>query len=114
MKSRGDNSKGSPLVISMNPATLESPHGIPCNYTSVDDRQAVSQLLGERNPGQAGNTASAVLLTNCPSCLQGLGRNVHTEVKPRHAIVAIARRLSGDRWPDILCKRAAAAQAIHS
>jgi hypothetical protein len=38
---------------------------------------------------------------------------VDTDVKPRHIIVEIARRLSGDRWLDILRERAAAAQAIH-
>ena len=56
---------------------------------------------------------SAVLLTNCPSCLQGLGRNVDTDTEPRHIVVEIARRLSGDGWLDILRERAAAAQAIH-
>jgi FAD/FMN-containing dehydrogenase/Fe-S oxidoreductase len=56
---------------------------------------------------------SAVVLTNCPSCLQGLGRNVDTNTKPRHMIVEIARRLSGDGWLDLLRERASAAQAIH-
>jgi FAD/FMN-containing dehydrogenase/Fe-S oxidoreductase len=58
-------------------------------------------------------TGSAVLLTNCPSCLQGLGRNVNTDTRPRHMVVEIARRLSGDGWLDILRERASAAQAIH-
>ncbi|HEY5281626.1 MAG TPA: DUF3683 domain-containing protein, partial [Polyangia bacterium] len=31
----------------MNPASPESPREIPFNYTSADDRQAVSQLLGD-------------------------------------------------------------------
>jgi D-lactate dehydrogenase (cytochrome) len=57
-------------------------------------------------------TDGAVLLTNCPSCLQGLGRNLDTDVKPRHIIVEIARRLSGDNWLDILRERAAVVQAI--
>ena len=55
-------------------------------------------------------SSSTVLLTNCPSCLQGLGRNVDT--KPRHIIVEIARRLSGEAWLDRLRERAASAQAI--
>jgi FAD/FMN-containing dehydrogenase/Fe-S oxidoreductase len=57
-------------------------------------------------------TSGAVLLTNCPSCLQGLGRNVET-AKPRHILVELAQRLSGDLWLDRLRERAAAAQAIH-
>jgi D-lactate dehydrogenase (cytochrome) len=55
-------------------------------------------------------TGGVVMLTNCPSCLQGLGRD--TGARPRHIVVEIARRLSGDGWLDILRKRAAAAQAI--
>jgi D-lactate dehydrogenase (cytochrome) len=58
-------------------------------------------------------TNGTVMLTNCPSCLQGLGRNVDTDARPRHIVVEMARRLSGDGWLDILRARAAAAQAIH-
>jgi len=57
-------------------------------------------------------TSGTVTLTNCPSCLQGLGRNVDTGSKPRHIVVEIARRLSGDGWLDRLRERAASAQAI--
>jgi FAD/FMN-containing dehydrogenase/Fe-S oxidoreductase len=60
----------------------------------------------------AGVGEGAVLLTNCPSCLQGLGRNVGAGASPRHIVVELARRLSGDGWPDILRSRAASAQAI--
>jgi FAD/FMN-containing dehydrogenase/Fe-S oxidoreductase len=60
-----------------------------------------------------GNAGGATLLTNCPSCLQGLGRDVDTSTKPRHMVVEIARRLSGDGWLDQLRARASSAQAIH-
>jgi D-lactate dehydrogenase (cytochrome) len=56
---------------------------------------------------------NTVVLTNCPSCLQGLGRNVDTRTRPRHIVVEIARRLSGDGWLDRLRERAGSAQAIH-
>ncbi len=59
--------------------------------------------------GAAGGTT---WLTNCPSCLQGLGRNVDTDAKPRHIVVELARRLSGDGWLDLLRARASTAQAI--
>ncbi|HJX63427.1 MAG TPA: DUF3683 domain-containing protein [Polyangia bacterium] len=78
---------------------------------SVATRETLAGTDGAVLLANAG-TDSAVLLTNCPSCLQGLGRNVDTDIKPRHIIVEIARRLSGDRWLDILRQRAAAAQAI--
>jgi D-lactate dehydrogenase (cytochrome) len=59
------------------------------------------------------NASGTTLLTNCPSCLQGLGRNVDTDTRPRHMIVEIARRLSGEGWLDQLRVRASSAQAIH-
>jgi FAD/FMN-containing dehydrogenase/Fe-S oxidoreductase len=39
------------------------------------------------------------LVTNCPSCLQGLGRNAHTGVEPTHLAVLLARASGGDAWP---------------
>jgi FAD/FMN-containing dehydrogenase/Fe-S oxidoreductase len=59
----------------------------------------------------AGTTNEFVLLTNCPSCLQGLRRDPGTQA--RHIVVELARRLSGDNWEDIFREQAASAQAIH-
>jgi FAD/FMN-containing dehydrogenase/Fe-S oxidoreductase len=43
----------------------------------------------------------ARVLTNCPSCLQGLGRNVpETGFKPQHLAVALAEQAGGPRWRD--------------
>jgi Fe-S oxidoreductase len=42
----------------------------------------------------------AVVLTNCPSCLQGLGRLSTLRVEPRHIAVELATRLSGEGWLD--------------
>ncbi len=57
--------------------------------------------------------AGAVLLTNCPSCLQGLGRNAALGAEPRHLAVELARALTGEHWRDVLRARAARAQAVH-
>jgi FAD/FMN-containing dehydrogenase/Fe-S oxidoreductase len=46
----------------------------------------------------AGRGAGSVLLTNCPSCLTGLGRNRDLGVEPRHVAVELARALSGPGW----------------
>lgn len=59
-----------------------------------------------------GRPGTAVLLTNCPSCLTGLGRNRDLGVEPRHLAVELARALSGPAWLDILRGRAATAQAV--
>lgn len=41
---------------------------------------------------------SAPLLTNCPSCLQGLGRISGLQVQPRHIIVDLALKTGGSDW----------------
>jgi len=38
------------------------------------------------------------MLTNCPSCLQGLGRSARLGVTPRHLAVELAERSGGQRW----------------
>jgi Fe-S oxidoreductase len=45
-----------------------------------------------------GRSNDGIMLTNCPSCLQGLGRNAVLGVKPRHMAVELARRAGGEKW----------------
>jgi FAD/FMN-containing dehydrogenase/Fe-S oxidoreductase len=40
----------------------------------------------------------ATVLTNCPSCLQGLGRNRDLGIKPMHIMVVLAEKHSGPEW----------------
>ena len=65
--------------------------------------------LAEQRGGQPGRT---VLLTNCPSCLTGLGRNLDLGIEPRHIAVELARALSGPRWLEKLRERARTAQPV--
>jgi Fe-S oxidoreductase len=67
---------------------------------------AVKEALATRPSG-------AVLLTNCPSCMQGLGRNAALGAEPRHVAVELARRLSGEEWMDAFRARARRAHAVH-
>ena len=48
---------------------------------------------------------NAVILTNCPSCVQGLGRNLDLGIEPRHIVVELAEILSGTGWVDIMKKQ---------
>jgi Fe-S oxidoreductase len=57
--------------------------------------------------------AQATVLTNCPSCLQGLGRSRAQGARPRHVAVHLAERLDGPAWPARFRALAARAQAIH-
>ncbi len=50
--------------------------------------------LAEAMPEQG----RATILTNCPSCIQGLGRNKGMGVDPQHLAVALAEKLSGKAW----------------
>jgi D-lactate dehydrogenase (cytochrome) len=51
------------------------------------------------------------VLTNCPSCLQGLGRN-RDMVTPMHIVVAIAEKHSGAEWKKKFLKQAARANTV--
>ncbi len=45
-----------------------------------------------------GRENDGIMLTNCPSCLQGLGRISAMGVKPRHMAVELARLAGGEKW----------------
>ena len=49
---------------------------------------------------QAGSSRadSKPMITNCPSCLTGLGRNAGIGITPKHLAVALAERLGGESW----------------
>jgi FAD/FMN-containing dehydrogenase/Fe-S oxidoreductase len=68
-------------------------------------RSALEEALGDRR--------GAVVLTNCPSCVNGLGRNRAMGVEPKHLAVALAERLSGERWLEAFRAQAARAHAVH-
>ena len=46
----------------------------------------------------------APLVTNCPSCLQGLARQEHPGAEPVHLAVLLARTHGGDGWRDAFAK----------
>jgi Fe-S oxidoreductase len=53
-------------------------------------RQALSRIIA--TSGQP----AVKLLTHCPSCLQGLGRNAN--VSPRHIAEELAIEIGGKNW----------------
>ncbi len=67
-------------------------------------REALSEAMhGQRK---------ATILTNCPSCVQGLGRNQPMGVTPQHIVVALAERISGAGWQERFRAQVAGARAI--
>ena len=53
---------------------------------------------------QKEGVGSGILLTNCPSCLQGLGRNESSGMKPRHLAEELAIRAGGYDWESELVR----------
>jgi Fe-S oxidoreductase len=60
----------------------------------------------QEHPGRS------VVLTNCPSCVQGLGRNQPLGFEALHLAVALAEKLSGPDWLERFRLQAAKARAI--
>jgi FAD/FMN-containing dehydrogenase/Fe-S oxidoreductase len=56
--------------------------------------------------------AERTVLTNCPSCLQGLGRNRNIGIKPMHILVAIAEKHSGPEWKKKFLAQAGRANTV--
>jgi D-lactate dehydrogenase (cytochrome) len=69
-------------------------------------REALQEALAADGP------APAAILTNCPSCLQGLGRNRDLGLTPKHLAVALAERHSGPGWQERFRAQAARATAF--
>jgi Fe-S oxidoreductase len=59
-----------------------------------------------------GLPAGTLMLTNCPSCVQGLGRNAGLGAVGRHLAVEAATRLSGAGWPERFRAQAQQAKVI--
>jgi FAD/FMN-containing dehydrogenase/Fe-S oxidoreductase len=67
-------------------------------------RDAFAEVIGA---GQ-----KATVLTNCPACVQGLGRSRDVGVEPLHIAVALAEKLSGAEWKKEFLAQAARATAV--
>ena len=67
-------------------------------------REALTECMG--------NAPSATILTNCPSCVQGLGRNRDMDVEPKHIAIALAEMHSGPDWIDRFISQASRATAM--
>lgn len=67
-------------------------------------RDAFVEAVGEGN--------RATVLTNCPACVQGLGRSRDVGVQPLHIAIALAEKLSGTAWKKQFAEQAARATAV--
>jgi Fe-S oxidoreductase len=68
-------------------------------------REEIKGLLAEPS-------SETELLTNCPSCIQGLGRNAHLGIKPVHIAVKLAVLAGGSDWEEELKQMVKNAEVI--
>jgi FAD/FMN-containing dehydrogenase/Fe-S oxidoreductase len=105
-----DEASRAELMSSLSPAYAKASAGI---HSQVGE---IHRSLPAFPTGVArGNRAKAdgVILTNCPSCLQGLGRNAVLGVKPRHMAVELALRAGGKQWEKELKEFLKAAEVVN-
>ncbi len=73
-------------------------------------REALAEAIGAL--GGADRSHKPIILTNCPSCVQGLGRSRDLGVEPLHILVALAEKHSGPDWKQRFLAQAARANAV--
>ncbi len=66
-------------------------------------RPDIANALRERKGDAISNTREQApearkILTNCPSCIQGLGRNRSNLMQPRHIAVDLAEKTGEKTW----------------
>jgi Fe-S oxidoreductase len=87
------------------PYTLHSvPHCCSEAGTMAMSRPDIANALRERKADAISNTWEQApdarkILTNCPSCIQGLGRNRSNLMQPWHIAVDLAEKTGGKKWP---------------
>jgi FAD/FMN-containing dehydrogenase/Fe-S oxidoreductase len=57
--------------------------------------------------------AGTAIITNCPSCLTGLGRNAGLGAAPRHLAVELAERAGGAGWKEELAEMLKGAETVN-
>ncbi len=68
-------------------------------------RQALCAVSGHRGK-------PARIITHCPSCLQGLGRNADMHIQPRHIAEDLAIHIGGDTWEKEAAQMIQAAERV--
>ena len=70
-------------------------------------REEFAKVLGNVQAGE-----KRTVLTNCPSCLQGLGRSRDLGIAPTHIVVALAEKHSGAEWKQKFIEQAGRATTV--
>jgi Fe-S oxidoreductase len=74
---------------------------------AMRNRKENSLLSIKKDPDQ-----KITILTNCPSCIQGLGRHAKHHIHPRHIAHELALQTGGEKWENELRTLSQKAEAI--
>ncbi len=93
------------------------PHCCSEAGTMALSRPDIADALRKRKAEAVENKLSninghSMILTNCPSCLQGLGRNDNSKARPRHIVVDLAIRKGGEKWKKQLKEMVSNVEAV--
>ncbi len=66
------------------------------------------ESIEKSKPGEG----TAIMATNCPSCISGLGRNSYMNITPRHMAVLLAETLGGEHWEKEFADLVAGAEKV--
>ena len=88
------------FLKSVGSTAIAVPHCCSEAGTMSLSRPDIAESMRQRKAGALQeaieeHSAATTILTNCPSCLQGLGRNAALGATPRHLAVELARRMGG-------------------
>lgn len=84
--------------------------------TMAISRPDISNAMRERKRASIAEKTQTgtklVMVTNCPSCLSGLGRNSDLNIEPKHMAILLAEALGGKYWKDEFSKLVANSEKV--
>ncbi len=106
-----DSLEGNARSLLQNQATVitEIPDCCSEAGTMAISRPDISSAMRQKKRaslyrGMATTAEEQIVLTNCPSCISGLGRNNDMNIKPRHIAEMLAVAIGGANWETELKK----------
>ncbi len=81
------------------------------SHQMLTRKTAALAAAAERHAGAA--NGGPPVLTNCPSCLQGLGRQASVGIHPEHLAVTLAQHHGGSEWRATLAAQLAKAEVVN-
>lgn len=75
-------------------------------------RQKKRNSINSKRNGMNGMNSNVEILTNCPSCISGLGRNIDMQIQPLHLAELLAVSVGGQNWQEDLTTMCTKAEKV--